>query len=106
MNRRALAAVALVAGSLVFGPTQAQTAAADCPSKPVKIVVPFPPGGTSDVKGRLNAEGLARQFKQAFVVENMGTLDERDPGGWPEVRVATSLRRPALPSPTAETPKP
>lgn len=47
-------------------------AQSDYPSKPVKVIVAFPPGGTSDVMGRMLAEELGKQLKQAFVVENIG----------------------------------
>lgn len=40
------------------------------PSKPVKIVIPFGPGGTSDRFGRLIATELSRSLKQQFYVEN------------------------------------
>ena len=47
-------------------------AQSDYPSKPVKVIVAFPPGGTSDVMGRMLAEELGKQLKQPFVVENIG----------------------------------
>ena len=47
-------------------------AQSDYPSKPVKIIVPFPPGGTSDVMGRMVADELTKALKQPFVVENVG----------------------------------
>ena len=48
-----------------------QTAHADdWPSKPVRIVIPFGAGGTSDRFGRLVATELSRVFKQSFYVEN------------------------------------
>ena len=56
--------------SLVSGP--AAWAQADYPSKPVKIIVPFPAGGTSDVMGRMVADELSKILKQPFVVENVG----------------------------------
>jgi len=42
------------------------------PSKPIKLIVPFPPGGTSDVMGRMVGEELAKALKQPVVVENRG----------------------------------
>jgi tripartite-type tricarboxylate transporter receptor subunit TctC len=46
--------------------------AADWPSKPVRIISPFAPGGTSDTLGRLLAEQLSETFGQQFFVENKG----------------------------------
>jgi tripartite-type tricarboxylate transporter receptor subunit TctC len=40
------------------------------PTKPVRIIVPFAPGGTSDTVGRVVAEQLSETFKQQFIVEN------------------------------------
>ena len=70
MIRRNFAAVVLLA-LMPFGMAHAQSAA-DYPTQPVKIIVPFPAGGTSDIMGRLIAEELARQLKQPFVVDNKG----------------------------------
>ncbi|GAB3478153.1 Bug family tripartite tricarboxylate transporter substrate binding protein [Polaromonas eurypsychrophila] len=47
-------------------------AQADYPNKPVKIIVPFPPGGTSDVMARMLADELTKNLKQPFVIENIG----------------------------------
>ena len=54
------------------GLTSSALAQADYPDKPVKIIVPFPPGGTSDVMGRMVAEELTKILKQPFIVENIG----------------------------------
>jgi tripartite-type tricarboxylate transporter receptor subunit TctC len=51
---------------------QAAHAQTDYPTKPVKIIVPFPAGGTSDVMARMMADALTKSMKQPFVVENMG----------------------------------
>lgn len=42
------------------------------PSKPVRIIAPFPPGGTTDMLGRLVAQKLTQAFKENFLVENRG----------------------------------
>lgn len=67
-RRRAL----LVVGSCALALTaaQAQGPSAGYPSKPVKFVNAFPPGGPADVLARSLAEALQTQFKQPFIVEN------------------------------------
>jgi len=47
-----------------------QADAQDYPSRPVKIIVPFPAGGTADVMPRVFAEWLSRKWGQPVVVEN------------------------------------
>ena len=42
------------------------------PTKPITMVVPFPPGGVADVVGRPVAEAMSRHLKQSIVVENKG----------------------------------
>jgi len=47
-------------------------AQSDYPNRPIRLLVPFPPGGTSDVVGRIFAEGLSKAIGQPVVVENRG----------------------------------
>ena len=63
----ALACVAVaVAALLPAGPAQAQA----YPTRAVKMVVPFPPGGSLDIAGRLIAQKLTDAWGQPVVVEN------------------------------------
>jgi len=45
-------------------------AAAEYPVKPVRVIVPFAPGGTNDVAARIVAEKFSERFAQSFVVDN------------------------------------
>jgi len=62
----------LLAGLVTaIGIAAAPAALADnWPSKPFKLIVPFPPGGAADTVGRLYAEKLSLVFKQPVIVEN------------------------------------
>lgn len=67
MNRSTFLRVVLVAvAALVTTGASAQA----YPTKPVRVVIPFPPGGTLDTLGRALAQKLSEQMGQQFVVEN------------------------------------
>ena len=67
---------ALLAGapSLLAAPALAQSAGAqstgDWPNRPIRAVIPWPPGGSTDVLARLLCEQLGQKLGQTFVVEN------------------------------------
>jgi tripartite-type tricarboxylate transporter receptor subunit TctC len=71
-NRRQSLAQSLFLALLMIASSGLTWAQSDYPSKPVKVIVAFPPGGTSDVMGRMVAEELGKLLRQPFVVENIG----------------------------------
>jgi tripartite-type tricarboxylate transporter receptor subunit TctC len=81
MLRRAVLLIGLLAGAL--------PAAADTwPSKPVKVIVPFPAGGSGDLAARPYAEMLSKKLGQQFVVENRS-------GAGGAIGVEATVRAPA-----------
>ena len=65
-SRRLLPRAALLVLACVFAPAWAQ----DYPTKPVRIIVPFAPGGSADVFGRFIAQRLQETLGQNFVIDN------------------------------------
>jgi tripartite-type tricarboxylate transporter receptor subunit TctC len=63
----ALCLVALLAGLSVVGQAQAQST---YPQKPVRLIVPFAPGGASDILARTLGQKLSETTGQSFVIEN------------------------------------
>jgi len=58
---------ALLTGFLILGNANAQ---GDYPSRPVKVIVPSPPGGGTDILARVLAQHLSKALGQPFFVEN------------------------------------
>ena len=69
-RRRFVGCAAMAALACATAPAFAQDAAATYPSKTVTIIVPFPPGGTTDVTARQIAAALTKSLGQTFIVEN------------------------------------
>lgn len=70
-RRRALAALAALAGAGVLS-RSAQAQAQAFPSKPFRLIVPFPAGGPTDIVGRPFAQMLGEATGQSVVVDNRG----------------------------------
>jgi tripartite-type tricarboxylate transporter receptor subunit TctC len=79
--------LALTASFAVAASAQAQS----YPNKPIKLIIPFPPGGTTDIVGRIVADKLGKELGQAVVMENRGggggsigasALAKSDPDGY------------------------
>jgi tripartite-type tricarboxylate transporter receptor subunit TctC len=62
----------ITAALAACAPLALANAQSDWPTKPVRIIVPFPAGGATDVMGRIAAEALSQKLGQQFVVENKG----------------------------------
>src|SRR5215470_15182477 len=63
-----LAAAFLAAGISVTGPASAQT----YPSRPITLVVPYPPGGATDAIARIIQDSMSQSLGQQIVIENIG----------------------------------
>jgi len=73
MKTRQLVLVALLAATLIpASQAFAQAKKDDYPSRPVRMIVPFAPGGASDTVGRIIQPAMAELLKQQVVVDNRG----------------------------------
>jgi len=69
MNRRGLLALALAA---CFAAAAPLVAAQEYPTRPIRMIVPYPPAGGTDIVARVIAEPLGQALGQPIVIENRG----------------------------------
>lgn len=70
-RRTLITSLAAAPLALRFGAASAQQAAkTDYPTRPVRIIVPYPPGGFNDLLARLMGKNLGQTWNQPFIVEN------------------------------------
>jgi tripartite-type tricarboxylate transporter receptor subunit TctC len=86
MNRIRFALSCAAAALLLTATAAAQ--ADDYPTKPITMIVPFPPGGVADTVARPVAEALSRELKQPVLIENKG-------GAGGALGIGTAARAPA-----------
>src|SRR5690606_25754719 len=70
--RQFVATTLSLIAALCMGTPAADVQAQDFPNRPIRLIVPYPPGGTADVMGRLVAASAEKGLGQSIVVENRG----------------------------------
>ena len=92
-----VALAAIIAASLPIAPASAQDA---YPTKPITLVVPFPPGGVADIVGRPVADAMSRYLNAPVVIENkagagggigMGFVAKAKPDGYTLLLALSSI---------------
>src|SRR6267154_388442 len=61
----------VVTGAVVLPAVSRIARAQTYPTRPITMIVPYPPGGATDVIGRMMAEGMKRSLGQPVIVENV-----------------------------------
>ena len=72
MTKVTRALMALLGLSILTGPLPVRAQAEPYPSRPITIVVGYPPGGSTDLTGRVVAAALAKSLNATVVVDNVG----------------------------------
>jgi tripartite-type tricarboxylate transporter receptor subunit TctC len=80
--------VHLAAGAAALPAMSRIVRAQSCPARPVRIIVPFAPAGTTDIVARLMAQWLSERLGQQFIVENR-------PGGGSNIGTEVAVNAPA-----------
>ena len=88
MKKTLVFAGALLFAALQLGNAHCADSAADFPSKTLKILVPYAPGGSTDLLARVMADAVGSRLGQTIIVENM-------PGASGNIAVSSMLRQPA-----------
>jgi tripartite-type tricarboxylate transporter receptor subunit TctC len=100
MLRRQILKLAGSSAALSLANREASAQTEEFPSRPITMIVPFPPGGVADAVGRPVAEALGRILKQAVVVENragagggvgMGITAKAKPDGYTMMMALSSI---------------
>lgn len=69
-RRRILAVLGLLAAPLSTASFTANAQSGDFPNKPIRFIVPFPPGGSNDVLSRYLGTKLSNRVGQQIVIDN------------------------------------
>ena len=96
MDNRSLRVAAIALALVAYGVGAQET----YPSKPVTLIVPFPPGGVADIVGRPFADALSRELKTPVIIENkagagggigMGFVAKAKPDGYTLLLALSSI---------------
>src|SRR5438067_5599439 len=96
MGNRSLRVAAVALALVAYGVEAQET----YPSKPVTLIVPFPPGGVADIVGRPFADALSRELKTPVIIENkagagggigMGFVAKAKPDGYTLLMALSSI---------------
>ena len=83
--------LSIVAATILYLGLSAGAQAAEYPTRPITVIVPFPPGGATDVTARLTTQKMQGDFPQQFIIDNRpgangsigaGQLARAEPDGY------------------------